>query len=106
MAASRSSPGAFWNVQGYHRTTLCALLYSYSQYLCVLIGEMDSKRENPGMWINPKSNFTGGDHSSEYGEGQSTHNSRFLELADVVLSKDKPAKPKAKAVAAGQDPQR
>jgi hypothetical protein len=67
---------------------------------------MESKPENPGMWINPKSNFSGGDHLSEYGEGQSTHNSRFLELADVVLSKDKPAKPKAKAVAAGQDPQR
>jgi hypothetical protein len=61
---------------------------------------MESKPENPGMWINPKSNFNGGDHSSEYGEGQSTHNSRFLELADVVLSKDKPAKAKAKTKAA------
>jgi hypothetical protein len=61
---------------------------------------MDTKRESPGMWINPKSNLTGGGHSSEYGEGQSTHNSRFLELADIVLSKDKPDK-KAKAAVAG-----
>ena len=63
---------------------------------------MDTKPENPGMWINPKSNLNGGGHTSEYGEGQSTHNSRFLELADVVLSKDKPAIGKAKAAAAGQ----
>jgi hypothetical protein len=104
--ATRRSSGAFWNVQGYHRTTLCALLYSYSGCGCVLIREMDSKRESPGMWINPKSNLAGGAHSSKYGEGKSTHNSRFLELADVVLSKDKPAKPKAKAAAAGQTPQR
>jgi hypothetical protein len=62
---------------------------------------MAIKRENPGMWINPKSNLSGGEHSLEYGEGQSTHNSRFLELADVVLSKDKPAN-KAKAAIAGQ----
>jgi hypothetical protein len=61
---------------------------------------MESKPENPGMWINPKSNFTGRNHSAEYGEGQSTHNSHFLELADVVLSKDKPAKARAKAKAA------
>jgi len=61
---------------------------------------MDTKPENPGMWINPKSNLTGGGHSSDYGEGHSTHNSRFLELADVVLSKDKP-RIKAKAAAAG-----
>lgn len=59
--------------------------------------------ENPGMWINPKSNLTGAGHSSEYGEGQSTHNSRFLELADVVLSKDRPANHKGKVAAAGQD---
>jgi hypothetical protein len=64
---------------------------------------MDTKPENPGMWINPKSNFTGVGHTSEYGEGQNTHNSRFLELADVVLSKDKPAITKAKAAAATQD---
>jgi hypothetical protein len=62
---------------------------------------MDTKPENPGMWINPKSNLTGGGHSSDYGEGYSTHNSRFLELADVVLSKDKPANTKAKAAVAG-----
>lgn len=63
---------------------------------------MAIKDENPGMWINPKSNLSGGEHSSEYGEGQSTHNSRFLELADVVLSKDKPAN-KAKVAIASQD---
>lgn len=51
------------------------------------------------MWINPKSNLTGGEHSSEYGEGHSTHNSRFLELADVVLSKDKPDNKKANPAA-------
>ena len=62
---------------------------------------MATKPENPGMWINPKSNLTGGGHSSDYGEGYSTHNSRFLELADVVLSKDKPAN--TKAAVAGQD---
>ena len=62
---------------------------------------MAIKPKNPGMWINPKSNLTGGGHASEYGEGQSSHNSRFLELADVVLSKDKPAN-KAKAAATGQ----
>ncbi len=76
---------------------MCAVLYSYSECLRVLISNMESKSENPGMWINPKSNFTGGGRSSEYGEGQSTHNSRFLELADVVLSKDKSPKAKAKA---------
>jgi hypothetical protein len=66
---------------------------------------MATKPENPGMWINPKSNLTGGGHSSEYGEGQNTHNTRFLELADVVLSKDKPAH-KAKAAATDQDSQK
>jgi hypothetical protein len=65
---------------------------------------MDTKTENPRMWINPKSNFTGGAHSDEYGEGQSTHNSRFLELADVVLSKDKPAPSKAEAAAGQHSP--
>lgn len=64
---------------------------------------MALKPENSGMWINPKSNLTGGGHSSDYGEGQNTHNSRFLELADVVLSKDKSVNKQAKAAAAGQD---
>ncbi|HSK46286.1 MAG TPA: hypothetical protein VLA83_20620 [Candidatus Binatia bacterium] len=64
---------------------------------------MDTKPVNGGMWINPKSNFTDDAPSSEYGEGQSTHNSRFLELADVVLSKDKPAKTNIGAAAAGED---
>jgi hypothetical protein len=62
---------------------------------------MAPKSENYPMWINPKSNLKGGSRSSEYGEGQSTHNSRFLELADVVLSRDKSAPKKAKAAAAG-----
>jgi hypothetical protein len=66
---------------------------------------MTPKSENPGMWINPKSNLTGGGHSSEYGEGQNTHNTRFLELADVVLSKDKSAR-KAKVAVAGQNSQK
>jgi hypothetical protein len=52
---------------------------------------MAAKSENPGMWINPKSNMHGGNHRTAYGEGQSTHNSRFLELADVVLSLNQPA---------------
>jgi len=60
---------------------------------------MSPKSENYPMWINPKSNLKGGNRS--YGEGQSTHNSRFLELADVVLSLDKSAPKKAKAAAAG-----
>ena len=71
---------------------------------------MAPKSENPGMWINPKSNLTGGGHSSEYGEGKNTHNTRFLELADVVLSKDKSAQDKstqkAKAAVAGQNSQK
>lgn len=77
---------------------------SFIQLLSMLVCSnqvMDTKPENPGMWINPKSNLTGGGHSSDYGEGHSTHNSRFLELADVVLSKDKPANTKAKAAVAG-----
>ncbi len=87
-------------MQGYHRTiVMCSFVHLLSLPVCSN-QTMDTKPENPGMWINPKSNFTGGGHSSEYGEGQNTHNSRFLELADVVLSKDKPAK--AKAAAAGQ----
>ncbi|MGZ7082916.1 MAG: hypothetical protein ACXVIO_06950 [Candidatus Angelobacter sp.] len=69
----------------------------------VLIGKMPIKSENPGMWINPKSNLNGGRHSSTYGEGQNTHNSRFLELADVVLSLNEPAKRKVKAAAAGRN---
>jgi hypothetical protein len=56
---------------------------------------MAPKPEKPGMWINPKSNLNVGAHSSRYGEGQNTHNSRFLELADVVLSPNKPANKKA-----------
>jgi len=45
--------------------------------------------EIPGMWINPKSNFKGKSHPSSYGEGQNSHNSRFLELADVLFRPQK-----------------
>jgi len=45
--------------------------------------------EIPGMWINSKSNFKGKSHPSSYGEGQNSHNSRFLELADVLFSPQK-----------------
>jgi hypothetical protein len=65
---------------------------------------MAPKTENPGMWINPKSNLNGATHSSRYGEGQNTHNSRFLELADVVLSLNKPSDKRAMASATGQNP--
>jgi hypothetical protein len=62
---------------------------------------MAPKPGNPEMWINPKSNLNGRLHSSRYGEGQNTHNSRFLELADVVLSLDKSSTKKAKAAVVG-----
>ena len=38
------------------------------------------------MWINPESNLRGSSHRARYGEGQNSHNSRFLELADVALA--------------------
>ena len=53
------------------------------------------------MWINPKSNLGGGTYSNAFGEGQNSHNSRFLELADVAMAVKKPAKKKALAVASG-----
>jgi hypothetical protein len=68
--------------------------------------KMPSKYENPEMWINPKSNMGRDAHSSSYGEGQNTHNSRFLELADVVLSLNKPANKKANPAAASHHSQK
>ena len=62
---------------------------------------MAPKAENPDMWINPKSNLGGGTYSNAFGEGQSTHNSRFLELADVAMAVKKPAKKEALVAAAG-----
>jgi hypothetical protein len=47
---------------------------------------MAPKSEDSGMWINPKFSLHGGKHRTSYGEGQNTHNTRFLELAEVVLS--------------------
>ena len=50
---------------------------------------MAVKPEDPGMWINPKSNLRGSSQRAAYGEGQNSHNSRFLELADVALAPKK-----------------
>lgn len=52
------------------------------------------------MWINPKSNMHNSSHRASYGEGQNSHNSRFLELADVALSPKYPKQKKAIAAAA------
>lgn len=56
---------------------------------------MAVKAHNSGMWIR----LTAGPHRNGlhagYGEGQSTRNSRFLELADVILSRPAPVKEKA-----------
>jgi len=50
------------------------------------------------MWINPRSNLHGGiSHPASYGEGHSTHNSRFLKLAEIALSCDMPLRQKARA---------
>lgn len=84
------------------RYAVCSFIQLLSMAACSNHA-VDTKPENPGMWINPKSNLNGGKHPSDYGEGQSTHNSRFLELADVVLSKDMPSNKQARAAAAGQD---
>lgn len=65
---------------------------------------MAVKPEDPGMWINPKSNLRGISHRARYGEGQNSHNSRFLELADVVLSPKNPEQQKALAEAVGETP--
>ena len=45
-----------------------------------------AQSENPGVWINLKSNMHGGTRRTSYGESQNSHNSRFLELADIALS--------------------
>jgi hypothetical protein len=60
------------------------------------------KSENPGMWINPKSNLLGSNRRASYGEGQNSHNSRFLELADIALSPDNAEQRKATAAIDGE----
>jgi hypothetical protein len=54
------------------------------------------------MWINPKSNLRGSSHRARYGEGQNSHNSRFLELADVALAPQLSEQQKALAAAAAE----
>ncbi|HEY2390883.1 MAG TPA: hypothetical protein VGK22_06890 [Candidatus Angelobacter sp.] len=65
---------------------------------------MAVKPEDPGMWINPKSNMHGASRQARYGEGQNSHNSRYLELADVALAPKKLKQPKAAAKAADETP--
>jgi hypothetical protein len=65
---------------------------------------MAVKPEDPGMWINPKSNMHGNSHRARYGEGQNSHNSRYLELADVALAPKKLTPQKAIAKAADETP--
>jgi hypothetical protein len=65
---------------------------------------MAVKPEDPGMWINPKSNLRGSSHRARYGEGQNSHNSRFLELADVALAPHKIIRQKAIAEVADETP--
>ena len=60
--------------------------------------------ENPGMWINPISNLGGSHYRAPYGEGQNSHNSRFLELADIALSPKNPEQQKAMAAIDGETP--
>jgi hypothetical protein len=60
------------------------------------------KSENPGMWINPKSDLHGGNRRTSYGEGQNSHNSRFLELADIALSPKNPEQQKATIAVDGE----
>jgi hypothetical protein len=65
---------------------------------------MASKPDIYSMWINPRSNLHGGSgHPASYGEGQSTHNSRFLKLAEILMSLNAPERMKARAAAAGTD---
>ncbi|HEY3770273.1 MAG TPA: hypothetical protein VGN44_16495 [Candidatus Angelobacter sp.] len=63
-----------------------------------------AKTEDPGMWINPKSNMHNSSHRAAYGEGQNSHNSRYLELADVALSPKNPEQKKAIAATTGTTP--
>jgi hypothetical protein len=65
---------------------------------------MAVKPEDPGMWINPKSNMRGTSHRARYGEGQNSHNSRFLELADVALAPKKLMPQKALEKTADETP--
>jgi hypothetical protein len=56
---------------------------------------MASKAHNSGMWISLTAGTHRNGHHAGYGEAQSTRNSRFLELADVILSRPAPVKEKA-----------
>jgi hypothetical protein len=64
-----------------------------------------AKADNSGMWIRLTASPHRDGHHAGYGEGQSTRNSRFLELADVILSGPPAAKKKAvaKAVDSSKD---
>lgn len=66
---------------------------------------MAAKAHNSGMWIRLTASPHRDGHHAGYGEGQSTRNSRFLELADVILSGPPAAKEKAvaKAVDSSKD---
>jgi hypothetical protein len=55
---------------------------------------MAARAENPGVWVRLTPIPHGGGHHEGYGEAHSTRNSRFLELADVILSHDVPVKKK------------
>src|SRR6267142_4726628 len=63
-------PPGIWNVARISSRHVMCLLEQLLSTLACSNQVMDTKPENPGMWINPKSNLTGGGHSSEYGEGQ------------------------------------
>jgi len=57
---------------------------------------MAAKAHNSGMWIRLTASPRRDGHHEGYGEGQSTRNSRFLELADVILSGPTAAKEKSR----------
>jgi hypothetical protein len=60
---------------------------------------MAARAEIPGMWVRPTPIPHGGGHRLGYGEAHSTRNSRFLELADVILSASAPAEQRVAAAA-------
>jgi len=62
-----------------------------------------AQSENRGVWINPKSNMHGGNRRTAYGEGQNSHNSRFLELADIALSSKNPEQQEATEAIDGEN---
>lgn len=64
---------------------------------------MADRAEIPGMWVRLTPVPQRGGHHSGFGEAQSTRNSRFLELADVMLSASAPPERKAVVAAAGRE---